>query len=101
MMQIRFRNLDVITENIVEPDLQRTDTGPGPLASFDLRDVLLLFWLRFRSSSSSASYPARIVPPSAMLIGGVSEMRRDDRSRTSGTGSSRANVSVSRAESGC
>ena len=37
---IRLRDLDVITENVVEADLERRDPGALPLARFDLRDVL-------------------------------------------------------------
>src|SRR3989441_2252702 len=37
-MEIGFRNLDVVTEDVVEPDFERSDTGALPLAHFNLRD---------------------------------------------------------------
>ena len=40
VMQIRFRDLDVVAEHIVEANLQRLDARPRALAQFDLRDVL-------------------------------------------------------------
>ena len=47
------------------------------------------FWLRSRSSSSSALKPARMVPPSVRFTGGSSAMASRIRSRTSGTSSRR------------
>src|SRR5919109_94109 len=39
-MQVRFRNLDVVTEYAIEPDLERLDTGARALALFHLGDDL-------------------------------------------------------------
>ncbi len=39
-MQIGVRDLDVIAEDVVEPDLQRLNAGARALPRFDLRDVL-------------------------------------------------------------
>ena len=39
-VQVRLRDLDVVAEDVVEPDLERGDAGALPLARLDLRDVL-------------------------------------------------------------
>ena len=39
-MQIGFRDLDVVAEDVVEAHFQRLNAGARALARFDLRDVL-------------------------------------------------------------
>src|SRR5439155_2445199 len=38
-MEVRFRNFDVVAENVVEPNLEGSDTGASALALLDLREV--------------------------------------------------------------
>ena len=40
-MQVCLGDFEVIAEDTIELDLQRTDAGPLPLALLDLRNVLL------------------------------------------------------------
>ena len=39
-LQIGFRDLDVVAEDVIEADLERLDAGAGAFARFDLGDVL-------------------------------------------------------------
>jgi len=62
-MLVGFRNLDVVTEDIVEADLERRDAGAGALALLDLDqvgaavlgDVAQLVQLRIKTRADGAS----------------------------------------------
>ncbi len=84
-VQIGFRDFDVVAEDVVEADFERLRCRCAARSRASICAMYCrLFWLRSRSSSSSASKPARIVAAVGEVEGGSSAMRGEDRSRTSG-----------------
>ena len=68
--EIGFGDLDVVAEDGVEANFEGADAGAAALALFDGGDGLRGRRPMERSSSSSASMPGAMTPPSARVRGG-------------------------------
>ncbi len=64
VMQVGFRNLNVVAEDGIELHFERADAGALALAQFDLGRYCFELRLRSRSSSRSLSTPLAMTPPS-------------------------------------
>ena len=83
-VEIGLGDLDVVTEDGIEAHLERRDAGARDFVRLQFGNPILAAALALRSSSSAASKPSRIMPPSFTASGGSSTMAREINSTRSG-----------------